>query len=58
MNTHHITPAPQERHEQSSQPLDDAALWQFDDEALERALKTVSCNPQDLRQFLRAASYR
>ena len=58
MNSQHIAPTQQERHEQSAQPLDDAALWQFDDEALERALKTVSCNPQDIRQFLRAASYR
>lgn len=58
MNTQHFATVPQDRLEQSSQPLDDAALWQFDDEALERALKTVSCNPQDIRQFLRAANVR
>ena len=57
MNQPLITSLPQDRREQF-QPQDDAFLAQFDDEALERALKTVSCNPKDVRQFLRAAAYR
>jgi hypothetical protein len=40
------------------QTQDDAWLAQFDDEALERALKAVSCNPKDVTQFLRAAACR
>jgi hypothetical protein len=56
MNPPLITSTPIDRRE--PQPQDDAFLSQFDDEALERALKTVSCNPKDVRQFLRAAAYR
>ena len=37
---------------------DDAFLSQFDDEALERALKTVHWHPKDVSQFLRAATHR
>ena len=43
MNQALISSTPQERREQF-QPQDDALLSQFDDEALERALKAVSCN--------------
>ncbi len=32
------------------------AIPQFDDEALERALKTVSWNPRDLANYLRSNS--
>lgn len=37
---------------------DDAFLSQFDDEALEQALKTVHWHPKDVSQFLRAATRR
>jgi hypothetical protein len=37
-------------------PQDDAFLSQFDDAALEHALKTVAWHPQDVRQFLRSAA--
>ena len=57
MNQPLISSTPQERREQF-QPQDDAFLSQFDDEALERALKTVSCNAKDVSQFLRSAAYR
>ena len=57
MNQALITSNQQERREQF-QPQDDAFLSQFDDEALERALKTVSCNPKDVSQFLRSAVWR
>ena len=57
MNQALITSNQQERREQF-QPQDDAFLSQFDDEALERALKTVSCNPKDVGQFLRSAISR
>jgi hypothetical protein len=56
MNEPLIT-APQPDRREPYQTQDDAWLAQFDDEALERALKTVSCNPKDMRQFLRAAAY-
>ena len=37
---------------------DDALLSQFDDEALEQALKTVHWHPKDVSQYLRAAARR
>ena len=37
---------------------EDTLFGQLDDEALEHALKTVSCNPQDVRQFLRSGALR
>ena len=52
-----ITSTPQDAQE-GSQPLDDAFLSQFDDEALEQALKTVHWHPKDVSQFLRAAARR
>jgi hypothetical protein len=57
MNQPLITLTPIDRREQF-QPQDDAFLAQFDDEALERALKTVSCNAKDVSQFLRSAFQR
>lgn len=36
--------------------LPDADLSQFDDAALEQALKTVNWHPKDVAQFLRAAA--
>jgi hypothetical protein len=56
MNKPLITSTPPDRREQS-QSQDDVFLSQFDDEDLERALKTVSCNAKDVSQFLRAAAY-
>ena len=50
-----ITSTPQDG-QQTFQPLDDAFLSQFDDAALERALKTVHWHPKDVSQFLRAAA--
>jgi len=38
--------------------LDDALLAQFDDAALERALRTVHCRPEDVSQYLRASAGR
>ena len=38
------------------QPMDDAFLSQFDDAALEQALKAVHWHPKDVGQFLRAAA--
>ncbi len=57
MNTPLITSAPQDSREQF-QPLDDAFLSQFDDAALEHALKTVSWHPKDVSQFLRSTALR
>ena len=57
MNQPLITMLTTDRREQF-QPQDDAFLSQFDDEALERALKTVSCNAKDVSHFLRSAVYR
>ena len=57
MNPPLITSTPQDRREQF-QPLDDAFLSQFDDAALEHALKTVSWHPKDVSQFLRSAAAR
>lgn len=57
MNTPLITSAPQDSREQF-QPLDDAFLSQFDDAALEHALKTVSWHPKDVSQFLRSVALR
>jgi hypothetical protein len=50
-----ITSTPQDTHE-LFQPLDDAFLSQFDDAAIEQALKTVHWHPKDVSQFLRAAA--
>ena len=52
-----ITTTPQDPHEQF-QPQDDAFLSQFDDAALEHALKTVHWHAKDVSQFLRTASKR
>ena len=57
MNQPLITSLPQDRREQSP-PQEDAFVAQFDDAALERALKTVGWHPQDVSQFLRAAAIR
>ncbi|MFL6698093.1 MAG: hypothetical protein ACJ8GJ_13060 [Vitreoscilla sp.] len=50
-----ITSTPQDAHE-LFQPLDDAFLSQFDDAAIEQALKTVHWHPKDVSQFLRNAA--
>ena len=50
-----ITSLPQDGQE-SAHPLDDAFLAQFDDAAIERALKAVHWHPKDVSQFLRAAA--
>jgi hypothetical protein len=42
--------------QEAFQPTDDAFLSQFDDAALEQALKTVHWHPKDVGQFLRAAA--
>jgi len=52
-----ITTLPQDARE-PAQPLDDAFLSQYDDAAIERALKTVHWHPKDVSQFLRAAAGR
>ena len=57
MNQHLITSLLQDRREQIL-PQDDAFLTQFDDEAIERALKAVHWHPLDVCQFLRAAVVR
>jgi hypothetical protein len=57
MNQPVITSLPQDRREQF-QPQDDAFLAQFDDEALERALKAGCWHAKDIRQFLRATAAR
>ena len=57
MNTPLIDSAPQDSREQL-QLLDDAFLSQFDDAALEHALKTVNWHPLDVSQFLRSAAVR
>ena len=44
--------------EQPFQSLDDAFLTQFDDAALERALRTVHWHPKDVSQFLRTSGGR
>ena len=55
MNTTHISQEqfqpsnPQAAH--AHEPVD----TQFSDHELERALKVVGCNPQDLEQYLRSA---
>ncbi|MEP6505381.1 MAG: hypothetical protein ABJD97_18750 [Betaproteobacteria bacterium] len=58
MNTNHIAADQQDHHDLSPQWQDDAFLAKVDDAALEQALKTVSCNPKDVSQFLRNASMR
>ena len=50
-----ITSTPQDGLE-DFQPMDDAFLSQFDDAALEHALKTVHWHPKDVSQFLRGAA--
>ena len=50
-----ITSTPQDG-QQSAPPLDDAFLSQFDDAAIEQALKTVHWHPLDVSQFLRNAA--
>ena len=50
-----ITSTPQDARE-LLQPLDDAFLAQFDDAAIEQALKTVHWHPKDVSQFLRTAA--
>lgn len=50
-----ISSTPQD-HRDPAQPLDDVFLSQFDDEAIEHALKTVHWHPKDVGQFLRSAS--
>jgi len=57
MTPTHITTTPAERPDHAY-PQDDAFLAEFDDEALERALKTVNWNPRDVAQFLRTAAFR
>ena len=57
MNQPVITSLPQDRLEQF-QPQDDAFLSQFDDDALERALKAGCWHAKDLSQFLRATTAR
>ena len=57
MNQPLITSTPQDPRE-PFQPLDDAFLSEFDDAALEHALKTVSWHPKDVRQFLRSTASR
>jgi len=56
MNKPLITSTPPDRREQL-QSQNDVFLSQVDDQDLERALKTVSCNAKDVSQFLRAAAY-
>jgi hypothetical protein len=58
MTQNHIRPPHQQRRAPTQQPQGDSLLRQFNDDDLERALKTVSCNPKDIVQFLRSASYR
>jgi hypothetical protein len=59
MNPHNID---QTTHDQTDfAPLaqgEDTFFGQLDDEAIELALKTVSCNPRDMRQFLRSGALR
>ena len=50
-----ITSPPQDGDE-PRHPLDDAFLSQFDDAAIEQALKTVHWHPLDVSQFLRNAA--
>lgn len=54
MTPHHITSTPQDH--EPSHVLDDAFLSQFDDAAIEQALKTVHWHPLDVSQFLRNAA--
>jgi hypothetical protein len=55
MTPHEITASSQQPHDQPPS-TDDAFLSQFDDAALEHALKTVHWCPQDVSQFLRRAA--
>ena len=57
MNTPLTTTTTPDRHELVP-PQDDVFLSQVDDEALERALKTVGWHPKDVSQFLRSATWR
>jgi hypothetical protein len=57
MTTTQITTTPADLLERP-EAQDDAFLSQFDDEALEQALKTVHWHPKDVSQFLRSATRR
>jgi hypothetical protein len=57
MTTTHFTPPPTDLLDHFD-TQEDAFLSQFDDEALEQALKTVHWHPKDVSQFLRAATRR
>jgi len=54
MTPHHITSTPQDP--EPSHALDDAFLSQFDDAAIEQALKAVHWHAKDVSQFLRSAA--
>ncbi len=56
MTPPHITSALQDSGDTPTH--DDAFLAEIDDEALERALKTVHWHPKDVAQFLRATTPR
>ena len=55
MTTTQISTTPADLLEQLD-PQDDAFLSQFDDEALEQALKTVHWHAKDVSQYLRATA--
>lgn len=55
MTPPYTTFLPHDGHE-PAQPLDDAFLSQFDDAAIERALKAVHWHPKDVSQYLRNAA--
>jgi hypothetical protein len=57
MNPPQIASTPQDSRD-PFQPLDDAFLSEFDDAALEHALRTVSWRPKDVSQFLRSVAAR
>ena len=54
MTPHHITSTPPDH--EPAHSLDDAFLSQFDDAAIEQALRTVHWHPKDVSQFLRNAA--
>ena len=57
MTTTQISTTPADLLEQLDSQ-DDAFLSEFDDEALEQALKAVHWHPKDVSQYLRAAARR
>jgi hypothetical protein len=57
MNQHPSPPNLQDRRDLPA-AQDDAFLSQFDDEALERALKAVHWHVKDVSRFLRASAAR